>query len=87
MLSAIKASFIDVISISDGLVDDTANKNKERWIKISSYVESHEYITNANVRELFNVSSATANCILSALTVDGKREKVHVNVHWAYRLS
>ena len=87
MLSAIKASLIDIVGVSDGMIDDTADKNKERWIKISSYVKSHEYITNANVRELLNVSSATANRILAALTAAGKIERVHVNGHWAYRLS
>jgi len=42
MLSVIKATLIDVVSMSDGRIDDTADKNKERWVRISAYLKSHE---------------------------------------------
>lgn len=40
-----------------------------RWNKIQEYLKSHDYIMNAGVRELCEVSAATANRILlNALT-------------------
>lgn len=87
MLTAIKASLIDAIKMSDGMSDETMSKKDERWFLIVTHLKSHDHITNADVRELCSVSSATANRILSAFASDGKLIKCHVCGHWAYKLA
>ena len=87
MLSAIKASLIDAINMSDALSDGKADKATGRWQKIEEYLQTHEYIMNADVRELCHVSSATANRILTELTANGKLARQRISGHWAYRLS
>ena len=67
--------------MSDGKMD----KETLRWLQIEKFLETHEYIMNADVRELCNVSAATANRILAGLAAEGKLTKCRVNGHWAYR--
>lgn len=69
--------------MSDGKVDKAAL----RWNKIQEYLRTHDYIMNADVRELCVVSAATANRILSGLVIDGILIKCQQNGHWAYKLS
>ena len=85
MLSAIKASLIDVIRTSDGMSDGKMDKATLRWNKIQEYLKTHNHITNTNVREMCGVSAATANRILASLTADGKLVRCRVAGHWAYR--
>ena len=87
MLSAIKASLMDAISTSDEMSDGKMDKATLRWKKIEEYLKTHEYIMNANVRELCGVSAATANRILARMTEDGKLTKVWVAGHWKYKHS
>ena len=87
MLSAIKASLIDAINMSDALSDGKADKATGRWLKIEEYLQMHEYIMNADVRKLCHVSSATANRILTELSANGKLTRQRISGHWAYRLS
>lgn len=70
----------------DGMSDGTTNKTTLRWLQIEKFLETHEYIMNADVRTLCNVSAATANRILATLTADGKLTKCRQNGHWAYQL-
>ena len=42
-----------------------------RWNKIQEYLKIHDYIMNADVRELCGVSAATANRILASFVLDG----------------
>lgn len=86
MLSAIKASLIEAINTSDGMSDEKLDKAALRWNKIQEYLKTHDYIMNADVRELCGVSAATANRILVDLVLNGKLTKVHVNGHWQYKL-
>lgn len=86
MLSAIKASLIDVINTSDEMSDGPMDKAAMRWRQIEKFLETHEFIMNADVRILCNVSAATANRILVGLAVEGKLFKCRENRHWAYRL-
>ncbi len=65
MLSAIKASLMDAISTSDEMSDGKMDKATLRWKKIEEYLKTHDYIMNADVRELCGVSAATANRILA----------------------
>ena len=87
MMSAIKASLMDAISTSDEMSDGKIDKATLRWKKIEEYLKTHDYIMNADVRELFGVSAATANRILAGLSEKRKLIKGRVNGHWAYRLN
>lgn len=84
MLSAIKASLTDVINTSDVMSDGKMDKKTLRWRKIEQFLQTHEYIMNADVRELCRVSAATANRILSDLVTTNKLTKYRKNGHWVY---
>ena len=86
MLSAIKASLIDAINTSDEMSDGVMDKATMRWNKIEAYLKMHDYIMNADVRALCGVSAATANRILTGLSIDGKLVKRHEGGHWVYKL-
>lgn len=86
MLSAIKASLVDAINISDAMSDGKLDKATIRWQKIEQFLQINEYIMNADVRQLCGVSAATANRILAGLVSDEKLTKLNVNGHWAYVL-
>lgn len=82
MLSAIKAALMDAVNTSDGKVD----KATLRWNKIQEYLKTHDYIMNADVRDLCGVSAATANRILSSFVEERKLSKYREGGHWAYKL-
>ena len=90
MLSAIKASLIEAINtsvaMSDGMSDEKVNKATLRWNKIQEYLKTHDYIMNADVRELCGVSAATANRILSGFVLHDRLKKRHIKGHWVYQL-
>ena len=86
MLSAIKASLMDAINTSDEMSDGKLDKATLRWNKIQEYLKTHDYIMNADVRELCGVSAATANRILTNLATKNKIKKYHENGHWIYRI-
>ena len=87
VLSAIKASLIDAISTSDAMSDEPIDKTTIRWNQIEKFLKTHEFIMNADVRALCNVSAATANRILVRMTEDRKLTKVWVAGHWKYKHS
>jgi len=61
------------------------DKSAIRWQIITQFLQSHDYIMNGDVQEMFGVSPATANRILTGLEKDGKLIRCRVNGHWAYR--
>lgn len=85
MLSAIKASLIDAISTSDKMSDGPMDKAAMRWRQIEKFLETHEFIMNADVRNLCGVSAATANRILAGLSTEGNLVRCREGGHWAYR--
>ena len=87
MLSAIKASLMDAIGTSDEMSDGKMDKATLRWKKIEEYLKTHDYIMNADVRELCGISAATANRILASLVSERKLIKCQSGSHWAYRLN
>ncbi len=87
MLSAIKASLIDAIYTSDEMSDGAMDKAAMRWRQIEKFLETHEFIMNADVRTLCNVSAATANRIMVELVSAGKIVKLHVGGYWKYKLA
>ena len=86
MLSAIKASLIEAIDASGAMSDGKIDKATFRWNKIQEYLKTHDYIMNADVRELCGVSAATANRILSSFVEERKLSKYREGGHWAYKL-
>lgn len=87
MLSAIKASLIGAINTSDEMSDGPMDKAAMRWTQIEKFLETHEFIMNADVRALCGVSAATANRILAGFASEGKLVKYRESGHWAYILS
>ena len=87
MLSAIKASLIDATKTSGDMSDEKSDKKTLRLKKIEQFLQTHEYIMNADVRELCGVSAATANRILAGLTETGVLKKYHINGYWKYKAS
>jgi len=87
MLSAIKASLIDAIKTSDRMSDGAMYKATMRWKQIEKFLETHEFIMNADVRALCGVSAATANRILASLAAEGKIVKYREGGHWVYALN
>ena len=85
MLSAIKASLIDATEMSDEMSDEKTDKKTLRLKKIEQFLRTHEYIMNADVRELCGVSAATANRVLAGLTETGVLKKYHINGYWKYK--
>lgn len=85
MLSIIKASLIDAIKTSDEMSDGVTDKVTLRWLQIEKFLETHDFLMNADVRSICNVSAATANRTLASLAADGKLTKCRQNGHWAYK--
>lgn len=86
MLNAIQASLIDAIKTSDEMSDGKVDKAILRWRKIEEFLKTHDYIMNADVRELCGVSAATANRILAELVMAEKLIKCLKGGHWAYSI-
>lgn len=85
MLSAIKEALVEAVEVSSAAQDMT-DKNL-RLFKIEQFLRKNDYIANADVRQLLQVSSATANRILAGLVAEGKLEKIRVGKSWAYVLA
>ena len=50
------------------------------------FLKKNSTITNAEVRQMFQVSSATANRILSKFTEGGKLQKIRIGRSWGYQI-
>ena len=82
MLSAIKEALTEAVQTSGAA--ESMTTDELRWYQIARFLKRNDAITNADVRQMFNVSSATANRILSKLTDEGKLEKVRIGRSWGY---
>ena len=78
---------MDAANTSDEMSDGKLDKATLRWNKIQEYLKTHDYIMNNDVRELCEVSAATANRILAGLSAKGKLVRYRENGHWAYRIN
>lgn len=85
MLSAIKEALIDAAETTEATQNMT--ESDLRLFKIEQFLQKNKYITNADVRQIFQVSSATANRILSRLVSEGILNKVRVGKFWRYTLN
>lgn len=52
-----------------------------RWKQIEKFLETYEFIMNADVRLMYGVSSATANRILAGFTTKRKLVKCREDEH------
>ena len=84
MLSAIKEALMEAVQTSGAAENMTTDEI--RWYKIEQFLKKNDNITNADVRQMFNVSSATANRILAKFTDEGKLEKIRLGRSWGYSL-
>lgn len=82
MLSAIKEALTE--AVQDGGAE-RAYPEGSRWASIDHFLQQHGTITNADVRRLFGVSSATATRLLGKLTEEGKLQKIRVGRSWGYQ--
>lgn len=83
MLSAIKEALQEAVQSSGA---EKMSTDELRWYKIERFLRNNDVITNADVRELFGVSAATAGRILAKLTDAGKLQKIRVGRSWGYCL-
>lgn len=81
MLSAIKAA------LSEAVCEDCENKTDARWRIIHAYLHEHGSVMNSDVRNLLNVSPATANRILTLLLQEGKLRKIRIGRYCGYELN
>lgn len=89
MLRIIKSSIIEVLNISDEMMDETADNTvsieEKRWALVQSYLHKNGNIRNADVCHLLEVSHATANRLLHEWTGNNKLKRFRDGRAWAYR--
>lgn len=84
MLSAIKEALSEA-----ALTDELSAKygaDELRFAQIQRFLRRNDVISNADVRQMFNVSAATATRILAKLTAADRLCKVRVGKSWGYIL-
>ena len=85
MLSAIKEALMEAVETVG--VTENMSTAELRWYKIERFLQKNETITNADIRQMFAVSAATANRILAKLTDEGKLKKIRLGKSWGYIVS
>ena len=85
MLSAIKEALIEAAQTSGAA--ESMTTDELRWYRIQRFLKKSGTITNADVRQLFQVSAATANRTLAKLTNEGKIQKIRIGKSWGYTIS
>lgn len=83
MLTAIRDTLAEAVQVSGA---SEMGEYEMRWLRIERFLKKNGSIANADVREMFGVSSATANRILSRLADDGRIKKMRVGRYWGYTL-
>ena len=83
MLSAIKEALLEAVQIGN---TENMSAEEQRWLQIERFLKKHGTITNADVREMLGVSSATANRVLAKNVEAGKIQKVRIGKSWGYSL-
>lgn len=84
MLSAIKEALIEAVQTSG--IAESAKKDALRWHEIECFLKKNGTIGNSDVRQMFQISAATANRILAKLCEKGKIQKVRIGKSWRYTL-
>ena len=81
MLSAIKEALIEAVQAGN---TENMSIEEQRWYQIERFLKKNGTITNADVREMFEVSSATANRVLARLSDEGRIQKIRIGKSWGY---
>lgn len=81
MLSAMKEALMEAVQVRN---TENMSREDQRWYQIKRFLKKNGTITNADVREMFRVSSSTANRILAKMTDDGKIQKIRISKSWGY---
>lgn len=84
MLSAIQEALEEAVETT--VVTQNMSGNDLRLYKIEKFFDKNDCITNADIRQMFNVSSATANRLLTKLVDEGKLQKIRLGKSWGYNL-
>lgn len=84
MLSAIKEALMEAVQA--GSMESMSTRER-RWHQIERFLKKHGTISNADAREMFGVSSATANRIFAELVQEGKLQKIRIGKAWGYRVN
>ncbi|MBQ4157917.1 MAG: DeoR family transcriptional regulator [Clostridia bacterium] len=84
MLSAIREALLE--AVQTGNTENTSTWD-QRWRQIEHFLKKNGSITNANIRELFGVSPATANRILVKMTEEGHIQKIRIGKSWGYKIA
>lgn len=82
MLSAIKEALTEAVETTEAT--QIMSDNDLRLFKIEQFLQKNKYITNADVRQMFQVSSATANRILTKFVDESIIHRVRVGKYWGY---
>lgn len=83
MLSAIQEALMEAAETADGEMSAA----DQRWHQIELFLKKNEAISNADVRQMFRVSAATANRILVSFMDEGKLTKIRIGRSWGYVLN
>ena len=83
MLSAIKEALLEAVQVGN---TENMRTGEQRLYQIERFLKKHGTITNADVREMLGVSSATANRILGRMKEEGKLQKIRIGKSWGYML-
>ena len=83
LLATIKETLLEAVHTSEST--GCVSKDEQRWRQIQQFLKKNGTITNADVREMLGVSSATASRLLAKLLEEGKVEKVRAGRTWAYK--
>lgn len=84
MLSAIREALLEAVQTGN---TENMSTWDQRWHHVERFLKKNGTITNADVRELFGVSSATANRILAKMTEEGHIQKIRIGKFWGYRVT
>lgn len=83
MLSAIKEALMEAVQTGS---TESMSTEEQRWYQIECFLKKNEAISNADVRQMFEVSAATANRILAKMTEEGRIQKVRIGKSWGYTI-
>lgn len=84
MLSAIQEALTEAVQTSGAA--ETMTTDQLRWYKIQKFLKKNGTITNSDVRQMFQISSATANRILSKFADEGKIQRIRIGSYWGYEI-
>ena len=81
MLSAIKEALLEAVQVGN---TENMSTEERRWYQIERFLKKSGTITNADVREMFGVSPATANRVLAKMAEEGRIQKIRIGKLWGY---